>query len=73
MTDIAYGSRGASTEKATLDTILALARRTVDVLREWRHRYRSRLELASYSYNERSDLGFAADLDAEIEKPFWRM
>ena len=72
MTDFAYGSRGASTGKATLDTILALAKRSVDVLREWRHRYRSRLELALYSYDERNDLGFAAELDAEIEKPFWR-
>ena len=72
MTDIAYGNRGASTGKSTLDTISTLAERTVDVLREWRQRYRSRLELASYSYNERGDLGFAAELDAEIEKPFWR-
>ena len=72
MTDNAYGSRGASTGIATLNTILGLAERTVDVLREWRQRYRSRLELASYSYDERSDLGFAAELGAEIEKPFWR-
>jgi uncharacterized protein YjiS (DUF1127 family) len=72
MTDNAFGSRGVSTRKATLDTILALAERIVDVLREWRQSYRSRLELASYSYDERSDLGFAAELDAEIVKLFWR-
>ena len=42
------------------------------LIREWRRRARSRLELASYSREERKDLGFAANLDAEIAKPFWR-
>lgn len=72
MTHIAYGSGGASAGKATLYAFLALAEMAVDVLREWRRRYRSRLELASYSYHERNDIGFSADWDAEIQKPFWR-
>ena len=53
--------------------MLASFRTAIAVVREWRRRARSRRELASYSYNERSDLGcFAADLDAEIAKPFWQ-
>ena len=39
---------------------------------EWWHRYRSRLELASYSHDQRKDLNFAADVDGEIAKPFWK-
>jgi uncharacterized protein YjiS (DUF1127 family) len=42
------------------------------VVREWRRRARSRAELAMYSQGERADLGYAAELDAEIGKPFWR-
>jgi uncharacterized protein YjiS (DUF1127 family) len=42
------------------------------LIREWRHRYRSRRELALYSHYERNDLSFAADVDAEIAKPFWK-
>ena len=40
------------------------------LLREWRRRRRSRAELSSYTFAERSDFGYAAD--AEIAKPFWR-
>ena len=72
MTHIAYGIGGASVRKATSDAILASAKMTVDVLGEWWRRYRSRLELASYSYHQRKDLGFSPELDAEIQKPFWR-
>jgi uncharacterized protein YjiS (DUF1127 family) len=42
------------------------------LVREWWHRYRSRLELASYSHDQRKDLGFSADVDGEIAKPFWK-
>jgi len=42
------------------------------LVREWRRRSRSRWELASYTYDERRDLGFAAEVDDEIAKPFWR-
>ena len=42
------------------------------LLREWHRRSRSRFELSNYSYHERADLGFAAELDAELSKPFWR-
>jgi uncharacterized protein YjiS (DUF1127 family) len=72
MTDIAYSSRSTSPEKATLTSILVMANTIVEIVREWRHRCRSRRELALYSYHERNDLSFAADVDAEIAKPFWR-
>jgi len=42
------------------------------LLREWWHCYRSRLELASYSHDQRKDLRFSADVDCEIGKPFWK-
>jgi len=42
------------------------------LVRAWWHRYRSRLELASYSHDQRKDLGFSADVDGEIAKPFWK-
>ena len=42
------------------------------LVRDWWHRYRSRLELASYSHDQRKDLGFSADVDGEIAKPFWK-
>ena len=72
MPDIAYRSRSASAENTTLTAILAMAKMAGAVVREWRRRYRSRRELALYSYHERNDLPFAADVDAEITKPFWR-
>ena len=42
------------------------------LVRDCWHRYRSRLELASYSHDQRKDLGFSADVDGEIAKPFWK-
>ena len=72
MTDVAFSSRSAFSEKATLNMILAMAKMIVEVVREWRHRYRSRQELAMYSHHERNDLSFATDVDAEIAKPFWK-
>ena len=42
------------------------------LVRDWWQRYRSRLELASYSHDQRKDLGFSADVDGEIAKPFWK-
>jgi hypothetical protein len=49
----------------------AMGASTLALIREWRQRCCSRQELALYSYDERSDLGFAVDLDAEIVKPLW--
>lgn len=72
MADIASTHCRISTAKPMPTSILAALKIAVAALHEWRRRSRSRYELASYSYNERSDLGFAADLDAEIVKPFWR-
>jgi uncharacterized protein YjiS (DUF1127 family) len=42
------------------------------LVREWWRRYRSRLKLASYSHDQWKDLGFSADVDCEIAKPFWK-
>ena len=42
------------------------------LVREWWYCYRSRIELASYSRDERKDLCFSADVDGEIAKPFWK-
>ncbi len=42
------------------------------LVHEWWHRYRSRLELASFSHDQRKDVGFSADVDGEIAKPFWK-
>ena len=72
MTDIVFSDRQTSAVRATPNTLLLVIKATIGVAREWRRRYRSRCELASYAYYERSDLGFAAELDAEIAKPFWR-
>ena len=69
MTDITLHRADTS---AAANPILALLRKTAGVLREWHRRYRSRCELASYALHERAVLGFAATLDAEIAKPFWR-
>ena len=52
--------------------LLKLAVAGYAILREWRHNYRSRRELAAYSHHERKDLQFSAEVDAEIVKPFWR-
>jgi uncharacterized protein YjiS (DUF1127 family) len=71
MTDIAYSSHSGSSKNAMLTVILAMARTVMDVVRTWHHNYRSRRELALYSYQERNDLSFAAEVDAEIAKPFW--
>jgi pimeloyl-ACP methyl ester carboxylesterase/uncharacterized protein YjiS (DUF1127 family) len=72
MTDIVSHGHNAAREQPTVNLILATVRIVTEVLREWRRRYRSRWELAQYAYHERSDLGFARELDAEIAKPFWR-
>jgi len=44
-----------------------------EVLLEWRHRYRTRQELAQWSERDLHDLGLSrTDIAAEIDKPFWR-
>jgi hypothetical protein len=58
MTDIAYSCRSFSPKWATLTSITAMSKMAVKVMREWRRRYRSRQELALYSYHERNDLSF---------------
>jgi uncharacterized protein YjiS (DUF1127 family) len=72
MTDIAYSRCGFSPKEAMPTTITAMSKVVLKVMREWRRRYRSRQELTLYSYHERNHLSDAADVDAEISKPFWR-
>jgi uncharacterized protein YjiS (DUF1127 family) len=72
MTDIAYFRRSAFAEHVRLSSIDTIAKAVVEVLREWRRRARSRKELAMYSYHERNDIRGAAQVDAEIMKPFWQ-
>ena len=61
----------ASLAKMARTRILTLAIAAGALVREWRRNYRSRRELASYSFDQRRDLGFAGDVDMEIAKPFW--
>src|SRR5262245_61374939 len=68
------GRRVSSLQASTLAShAAALAKSAVALIREWHRRYRSRLELAAYGHHERGDLGYAAELDAEVAKPFWRV
>jgi uncharacterized protein YjiS (DUF1127 family) len=62
----------ASPTRTLAGHIGAMGASACTLIREWRHRYRSRRELALYSYDERKDLSFAAEVDSEIPKPFWK-
>jgi len=62
----------ASFAKAVGVQLLTLAAAGCEILREWRHNYRSRRELASLARHERYDLNFSGEVDAEIAKPFWK-
>jgi uncharacterized protein YjiS (DUF1127 family) len=45
----------------------------VETLHAWRHRYRSRRELAQWSDRELHDIGISrSDIAYEAGKPFWR-
>ena len=70
--NIAYNCCRSSPKGPTLISIKSIVKIAVETMREWRQRYRSRRELAMYSYQERCDLSFFADVDVEISKPFWR-
>lgn len=76
MTDISYSNQSIPSGNATQVTILAIAKSmantAAEILSEWQHNYRSRRELAAFSHNERCDIGYAGDIDAEIAKPFWK-
>jgi len=65
-------SLGYASPLRTLVGILAVMDTSYALVREWWHRYRSRLELASYSHDQHKDLGFSADVNGEIGKPFWK-
>ena len=44
-----------------------------DVLRTWRHRYQSRVELTQMNDRDFHDLGASwSDYEHEANKPFWR-
>ena len=73
MTDAVFAApHRASTITTSARRAVAAALTAFATIREWRRRARSRAELAMYSQDERGDLGYAAGLDAEIGKPFWR-
>jgi len=72
MTDIGLIGRNGLHDRCTLSLIVTPAKMTFEVLREWRRRYRSRQELALFSYHERNDLPFLGAVDAEVAKPFWK-
>jgi len=75
MSDTVFPARSrphASPTKTLAWGIGAMGASACALVREWRRRSRSRWELASYTYDERRDLGFAAEVDDEIAKPFWR-
>jgi uncharacterized protein YjiS (DUF1127 family) len=75
MTDIAYQPCTplcVSRIQIVMNGIGIATKSFFDAIREWRHRRRSRQELALYLCDHLPDLGYAASLDAEIEKPFWK-
>jgi uncharacterized protein YjiS (DUF1127 family) len=47
-------------------------RQTRQIIGEWRHRTRSRHELAMLGELGRRDLACRFDVQSEIHKPFWR-
>jgi uncharacterized protein YjiS (DUF1127 family) len=47
-------------------------RQTREIIGQWRHRARSRRELAMLSELDRHDLGYRFDPQAEMHKPFWQ-
>jgi uncharacterized protein YjiS (DUF1127 family) len=65
-------SPGHASPLKTLAGTIDLMGKSYALVQEWWRRYRSRLEIASYSHDERKDLGFSADVDGEIAKPFWK-
>jgi uncharacterized protein YjiS (DUF1127 family) len=72
MTHIALIGHNGYYDKRPLFLVGVRAKTAFEVLGEWRRRYRTRQELAQYSYHERNDLSVAGDVDAEIAKPFWK-
>ena len=65
-------SPGHASPLKTLAGTMDAMGKSYALVREWWRRYHSRLELASYSHDQRKDLGFSADVDGEIAKPFWK-
>lgn len=72
MTDATLASRSLRNTSTATSLAGTLAASIWALLLEWHRRSRSRRELSTYSYYDRADLGFAAELDAELKKPFWR-
>lgn len=53
---------------------LAILARLIDLVQEWRERYRQRRHLASLDHHMLRDIGLSsADVEQEIRKPFWRL
>jgi uncharacterized protein YjiS (DUF1127 family) len=72
MSDTVFLTRSPLHASPRTSRIVSMGTSAYALIREWWHRYRSRRELALYSHYERNDLSFAADVDAEIAKPFWK-
>ena len=72
MTDATLASRSLHHVSILANLAGAFAASIWALVREWHRRSRSRWELSNYAYHERADLGFAAELDTELTKPFWR-
>lgn len=69
---MSYLAARLSVGSAILMTGLATAASLKAVVLTWRHRHRSRNELARMSERDRRDLGYSAcDVGAETGKPFW--
>jgi len=72
MTDATLASRSPHQTSTPANLAGAFVAAIWALLSEWRRRSRSRWELSTYAHHERADLGFGAELDAELTKPFWR-
>jgi uncharacterized protein YjiS (DUF1127 family) len=71
MSDTTFPIQNAG-HAALLRTLAGTMDGVGSLVREWWRRYRSRFELSSYSYDQRKEFGFSADVDAEMAKPFWK-
>lgn len=62
----------ANVSIARWSSFLGDVERFVETVREWRHRARSRRELARLSYDQIKDIPNRFELETERSKPFWQ-
>jgi uncharacterized protein YjiS (DUF1127 family) len=74
MTDFTYDtrSRKATHGMAVLAVIRSMLAAAGETLRLWRHNVRTRRQLAMMSPRERHELRYLGDVEAEMQKPFWK-